>query len=85
MDDGMWLQVMMPAADFPVFLNNTPFKGVGLRRDLYMLNQFREFWQCPPKKHRSAQQHLPNGRFLNMLVDETDSENVIVYLMWHET
>jgi hypothetical protein len=34
---------------------------------------------------RSTQIALPEGEFLNVLVDEDDPEQVIVYLEWFQT
>ena len=86
MDEALWLQVRMPAQDFQSFLDNSPFHESTLTtNDPYQIIQFREFLPKPPAHYRAGQQSLPNGQVLNMVVDESDTENVVVYLMWHET
>jgi hypothetical protein len=86
MDEALWLQVRMPVQDFQRFLDNSPFHGSTLTsNDPYQISQFREFLPKPPAHYRAGQLSLPNGRVLNLVVDESDNENVVVYLMWHET
>ena len=85
-DAGLWLQVQMPVQDLQTFLDSSPFRGVVLEtNDLIRLDDFRVFWTSPPLRYRAGQQSLPNGRFLDMLIDQNDSTNVMVYLMWFET
>ena len=86
MDKALWLQVRMPARDFQRFLDSSPFHEKTLTaNDPYQISQFREFLPKPPARYRAGQQSLPNGRVLNMVVDESDAANVVVCLMWHET
>jgi len=86
MDDALWLQVRLPASDLQTFLDGSPFRSVTLAtNDLYCLTQFRSFFATPPVRYRAGQQSLPNARVLNMVVDESETTNVVVYLMWHET
>ena len=86
MEDALWLQVRLPASDLQTFLDRSPFRSVTLAtNDQYCLTQFQSFFATPPVRYRAGQQSLPNSRVLNMLVDESDTTNVVVYLMWHET
>lgn len=86
MDDALWLQVRMPAGDLQGFLDTSPFHAATLTtNDQYRVFQFQEFFETPPTQYRAGQQELPNARALNMVVDESDTTNVTVYLMWHET
>lgn len=86
MDDALWLQVRMPARDLQTFLDSSPFRGVTLRtNDQYPISRFQEFFTTPPVHYRAGQQKLPNARVLNMVIDESDTTNVVLYLMWHET
>ena len=86
MDDVLWLQVQMPAADIPAFLESSPFRGAKLATtDEYDLHHFQDFWKTPPQRYRSGQQRLPNARVLNIVIDDSDATNAVVYLMWHET
>jgi hypothetical protein len=85
MDDALWLQIRMPAPDLQSFLDSSPFCGATLTTsDQYLVSQFQEFFTTPPTRYRAGQQELPNARVLNMVIDESDTTNVIVYLMWHE-
>jgi hypothetical protein len=86
MDDALWLQVRLPASDLQTFLDGSPFRGVTLTtNDQYCLTQFQSFFAAPPVRYRAGQQSLPNARVLSMVLDESDTTNVVVYLMWHET
>ena len=86
MDDALWLQVRLPASDLQTFLDASPFRSVTLAtNDQYRLPDFQSFFATPPVRYRAGQQSLPNARVLNMVVDESDTTNVVVYLMWHET
>lgn len=86
MDDALWLQVRMPAADLPALLGSSPFKDSKLGgTDKSIEGCFSAFWKAPPARYRSGQESLPNARVLNILIDESDPANVVVYLMWHET
>lgn len=86
MDDALWLQVRLPASDSQTFLDGSPFRGVTLTtNDQYCLAQFQSFFAAPPVRYRARRQSLPNARVLNMVLDESDTTNVVVYLMWHET
>jgi hypothetical protein len=86
MDDALWLQVKVPARDLQGFLDRSPFHGASLHtNDQLRLSDFREFYATPPLRCRGGQQELPNGRVLNLLIDESDAANFVVYLMCHET
>lgn len=86
MDDALWLQVRMPAQDLPGFLDGSPFRSTNLTtNDQYGVFDFGDFLRTPPMRYRSGEQVLPNARVLKMLIDESDTTNVVVYLMWHET
>jgi hypothetical protein len=85
-DDALWLQVRMPAQDWQRFLDSSPFRNATLAtNDQYRVSEFKEFFAAPPARYRAGQQQLPNARVLNMVVDESDTTNVLVYLIWHET
>lgn len=86
MDDALWLQIRMPTADLEVFLKNSPFSESKLETsNPYILHLFQEFQSSPPQRYRAGQQTLPNGRVLNLLIDESDAATAVVYLMWHKT
>lgn len=86
MDDSLWLKVRMPAADLGGFLEDSPFQSVTLAtNDDYYIPMFEGFLSEPPSRFRAGDQSLPNGRHLNVVIDESDATNVVVYLMWHET
>ncbi len=86
MDDSQWLQVQMPATEVAAFLASSPFSTTKLAtNEQSLLYNFRDFWQSPPQRHRSGQESLPNGQFLNIVIDDSDATNAVVYLMWHET
>jgi hypothetical protein len=86
MDDALWLQIRMPVTDLQTFLDSSPFRQATLTtNDQYRVSQFSDFLPVPPVRYRAGQESLPNARVLNMVIDESDSTNVVVYLMWHET
>ena len=86
MDDALWLQVKLPAQDLETFLDSSPFSGAPLTtNNQYRISQFQEFFTTPPARYRAGQRELPNARVLNMVIDESDTTNVVIYLMWHET
>jgi hypothetical protein len=84
-DKALWLQVRLPASDLRAFLESSPFQGKMLTNEKYWLTVFESFLVAPPVYYRGGRQSLPNGKFLNILVDESDSSNLVVYLMWFET
>ncbi|MDZ4817370.1 MAG: hypothetical protein SGJ20_00180 [Planctomycetota bacterium] len=86
MDDSLWLQVRMPASDLQGFLNTSPFANATLESNSqHIPGNFDKFYTTPPKVYRSGQQEVQNTRALNILIDESDPKDVIVYLNWHET
>ncbi len=86
MDDALWLQVRMPATEVATFLASSPFRTAKLETNAQpRLYEFQDFWQNPPQQHRSGQESLPNAQFLNIVIDDSDATNAVVYLMWHET
>jgi hypothetical protein len=86
-DDALWLQVRVPAADLPAFLEKSPFKEKSLNPapNEYLLGMFSAFWKTPPSKYRSGQVSLSGGDVLNILIDDGGPGDPVVYLMWHET
>jgi hypothetical protein len=85
MDNAFWLQVKMPTKDLQTFLENSPFKNAVLETNQYGIYKFERLLPIPPTRYRRGEQELPNARFLNILLDESNDTNVVVYLMWHET
>ena len=86
MDDALWLQVKMPASDLNSFLDSSPFRHTTLTTNFeYIIYMFWEFYTTPPVRYRAGQQSLPKAQALNMLIDETNTTNLVMYLMWHET
>jgi hypothetical protein len=86
MDDALWLRVRIPARDLQSFLEASPFRSVRLTtNEQYRVFDFRDFLPTPPARYRSGERELPKARFLKMLIDESDTTNAVVYLMWHET
>ena len=87
MDDALWLQIRMPKTGLQKFLDASPFQNVKLStNDQSLVFKFRDFFPTPPLHYRCAEQELPNARFLNILIiDESDTSNALVTLMWHET
>ncbi len=86
MDSALWMQVAMQASDLQSFLDSSPFRSATLTtNDQYHIFDFQEFLPTPPAHYRCGEHQLPNARYLKMLIDESQSTNVVVYLMWHET
>lgn len=85
MDDALWLKVEMPAANLDAFIMASPFKDGGLQTNQpYYLYNFKEFIPTPPARFRSGQKSLPNVKTLNMLIDDSNPTNAVVYMMWFE-
>lgn len=85
-DDAMWLQVRIPTKDLPRFLESSPFRGIELStNDTSLFYLFQMFVATPPTKYRVGQQQLPSGRYLTLMIDESATPDLIVYLMWNET
>ena len=85
MDDALWLQVKLPVEDLDAFLKASPFADSTLSRsDESRVHQFRHFFEVPPARYRAGQESLPNARVLNILIDESGPDVVVLYLMWHE-
>ena len=87
MDAALWLQMRMPATELQGFLDGSPFRNAKLStNDQSLVFKFQDFFPTPPLRYRCAEQQLPNARFLNIIIiDETDTTNALVSLMWHET
>lgn len=83
----LWLQVRMPASDVAVFLASSPFNATTLATNSpykYHTYDFGHFWQRPPRRYRAAQNWLPNGTQLHMVIDDSNSTNALLYLMWRK-
>lgn len=86
LDDALWLQVKMPANDLPKFLESPPLRGIELSPNSpYFVSGFQMFVATPPTHYRAGQQPLPNAKYLTVLIDESATSEVIIYLMWNET
>jgi hypothetical protein len=87
MDDRVTLKVEMKAADWPAFLAGTPVRADGFRPGTRgFLGQDDGAWN-PHKASqlRTAQAVLPGQRMLNIGVDDSQPEVVIVYIVNHGT
>jgi len=87
MDDALWLQVRMRETELQGFLDASPFRNAKLgTNDQSLIYKFRDFFPTPPVHYRCVEQELPNARFMNIIIiEEADTSNAVVYLMWHET
>lgn len=87
MDDALWLQVRMPGTELQGFLDASPFRSAKLgTNDQSLIYKFRDFFLTPPLQYRCVEQRLPNARFINIIIiEEANTSNAMVYLMWHET
>jgi hypothetical protein len=86
MDDALWLQLRIPRGDVRGLLDASPFRSSKFNtNDNALVFKFQDFLPTPPVRYRCAEQQLPNARFLNIIIDESDATNAVVYLMWHET
>ncbi|TWT38375.1 hypothetical protein [Blastopirellula retiformator] len=85
-DMAIWLKMKIPAADLASFFAASPINPKELSSsDSSRIDDFRGFFAAPPKKYRAGQYKLPQAQCLNVLIDEDDPAEKIVYLMWHET
>lgn len=85
-DMAIWLKMKMPAADLPSFFAASPINPKELSiSDSFGRDRFQDFYNSPPTKYRAASYNLPQAQCLNVLIDESDPAEKVVYLMWHET
>lgn len=86
MDDALWSQLRIPRGDVQSLLDASPFRSSKFNtNDNALVFKFQDFLPTPPVRYRCAEQELPKARFLNIIIDESDATNAVVYLMWHET
>ena len=85
MDDALWLKIEMPVAELNAFIEASPFQSGGFQTNWqYDLYNFQDFLPTPPLKYRTGQKALPNVKTLNMLIDDSNPTNAVVYMMWFE-
>lgn len=86
-DSLVRLKVKMPAAAWPEFLGNAPIDEQDLTdKRRFFLGPDEEWWDpSKPASLPTAQARLANGSVVNIGVDQSGGETVIVYLLWHET
>jgi hypothetical protein len=86
-DGQEYLKLEMPAAQLAGFMSksgvegehgNTTYAG-GLD------SMFGDFLPAHPGKFREGQKSLPDGKALNVLIDEDSPTTVVVYLCWFGT
>jgi hypothetical protein len=86
-DDAVFLKVEISAAAWPKFLASSPFREGDFAEDKrYLLEPDQDWWDpSAPQKLPTAQTYLPGAKVLNMGVDKSNSQEVVVYLFWHAT
>jgi hypothetical protein len=86
LDDAMWMQVEIPTKDVQAFLDNSPFRNTVLSKDAPLrLHDFSLWVSKAPLKYQAGQSALANAKVLNILIDQSDDQTAIIYLMWHQT
>lgn len=89
MDDIVFLKISIKPTDVPSFLSSSPFANVPLSRSQQYLHDDdagEEWWKpSGSQRYRSGQVTLPAAEVLSILLDESDPDSQVVYLMWHET
>jgi hypothetical protein len=86
-DDAILLKVKLGKDQWGSFLASSPFKDkIFSEGKRYLLGPNDDWWNPKqPETLPTAQAALPNAKILNLGVDQKDSTEVIVYVMWHET
>ena len=86
-DDAVFLKVEISRVAWPKFLASSPFKEGDFAEDKrYLLEPDQGWWDpTAPQKLPTAQTYLPGAKVLNMGVDKSNNQKVIVYLFWHST
>jgi hypothetical protein len=86
LDDAMWMQIEIPTKDVRAFLDNSPFRNSTLSKDAPLrLHDFSLWVAKAPLKYQAGQSALANAQVLNILIDQSDDQTAIIYLMWHQT
>ena len=85
MDSAAWMQVTMRKELVDVFLASSPFGGAEIRTNgNSVVHLFGGFIKATPLAYREASSSLPNSDVLKLVIDDDDSTNAVIYIMWHE-
>lgn len=87
-DDAIQLKIELPAAAAAAFLAARPLSEARWDTAVSQVHDVPDWPDWRPSRvrmFRSTQIALPEGEFLNVLVDEDDPEQVTVYLEWFQT
>lgn len=86
-DDALFAKVEFTSDRYDSFLASSPFGAADFAEERrYLLGESDTFWDPKsPSQLPTAQTRLPNGRVLNMGIDRSEPNKVVIYLMWHGT
>lgn len=87
LDDAVFLKIEFSQDEWLQFLKTSPIQASDLSdAKRFFLGEDQGWWDpSQPTKLPTAQALLPEGKILNLGVDQSKSDLVIVYLMWHST
>ena len=87
-DDAIHLKIELPSGAAATFLAGHPLSEARWDAAVSQVQDVPDWPDWRPSRaqtFRSTQIALPEGEFLNVLVDEDDPEQVTVYLEWFQT
>lgn len=88
MDDAMWLKIELPASDLPAFIAQPVLANAewsNQSRKVSDMPKVPEWTPSQVQHFRADQIKLPSAEYLNVMIDETDTDKTIIYLMWQQT
>jgi hypothetical protein len=87
-DAALYLKITLAPADLDKLLGGSPFAGVSLRSDRRFVTDYPALpWWTPEAAvtYRSGQAALSGAEFLDILIQLDQTNERVVYLMWHKT
>jgi hypothetical protein len=88
MDEAIHLKIQLSAAALQQLIDQKPFAGADwstTQRSVYDMPDVPQWRPTEVARFRSGQLSLPKAEVLNVLIDDADDTNKIIYLMWHQT
>ncbi len=86
-DDAICLKVEIAKSDLEAFIGESLFFEDELEDGWRFILEPNRGWWDPGKARtlKAGQADLPNGEFLNIGVDDSFDDKVVIYLQWNET
>lgn len=85
-DDAIWFKFKTNSTEFSQVFDANIVDITKFKKDFTFPYEMKEldWWDIKGKSLFGAQVSLPNARFMNVGVEETDT-GYVIYIMWHET